>query len=182
MTVNADIRAYRDEDAGPVGVLIAETYSACNLQFASLAQLPALLGPFAQAHSADPVHQAAIAAAIRSQWVWVAQAGGELVGVLRGREGRLGSLFVRLDHQRQGIGRLLVDHFEGVSQACGVTQIKVAATLEAIGFYERVGYKKTTGARRGHSFEGEGLLWQPMAKRLLISLHDLRARSPEEQT
>ena len=179
--MNPGIRPYREEDAGPVGVLIAETYCACNLGFATPAQLPALLGPFAQAHSADPAHRAAIAATIRSQWVWVAEVDGEIVGVLRGREGRLGSLFVRQDCQRQGIGRALVARFESTSQGCGVSRVKVAATLEAVGFYEHVGYRKTTGVRLGRSFEGEGLYWQPMAKRLWLVQHDLAMGPPKEQ-
>ncbi|HJM89028.1 MAG TPA: hypothetical protein QF624_05300 [Dehalococcoidia bacterium] len=51
------IREYRESsDAVDVGRLIAETFASYNLGFASAEQLPALLGPFAHARSADPEH------------------------------------------------------------------------------------------------------------------------------
>ena len=86
------------------------------------------------------------------------------MGVLRGRQGRLASLFVRADHQRRGIGRRLVARFEQESMRQEVEVIRVAATLYAIPFYTAMGYRKTTGVRNGWSFEGRGLRYQPMKK------------------
>ncbi len=108
----ATIRPYHEADAESVGRLIVETYSKFNLSFATPEELGKLLGPFRHAWSAEPAHRAAIAEVIRSQWVFVAEEDGEIVGVLRGRKERLGSLFVRGDHHRQGIGRRLVEQFE----------------------------------------------------------------------
>ena len=96
--------------------------------------------------------------------VFVAEDGREIVGVLRGRKGRLAGLFVREDHHRQGIGRRLVRRFERECLRQGSTVIRVAATLYAIPFYAAVGYKKSTGIRSGGSFEGRGLKYQPMRK------------------
>ncbi len=101
--------------------------------------------------------------------VFVAQDGKEIVGVLRGRKGRLASLFVREDHHRQGIGRRLVGRFERECLRQRSTVIRVAATLYAIPFYAAVGYKKSTGLRFGRSFEGRGLKYQPMIKCLDLS-------------
>ena len=42
----------------------------------------------------------------------------------------------------------------------------MAATLYAVPFYLSMGYKKTTGIRPGWSFEGTGLVYQPMKKLL----------------
>ncbi len=160
----ATIRPYHEADAESVGQLIAETYSKFNLSFATPEELGKLLGPFRHAWSAEPAHRAAIAEVIRSQWVFVAEEDGEIVGVLRGRKERLGSLFVRGDRHRQGIGRRLVEQFEQECAQDGPTVIRLAATLYAIPFYAALGYRRTTGVRNGWSFEGTGLKYQPMKK------------------
>jgi GNAT superfamily N-acetyltransferase len=160
------IRDYQETDARPVGILIADTYSEFNLSFASPDELKLLLGPFQHAHSTDPEHQDLIAQMIRSEMVFVAEDAGEIVGVLRGRPKRLGSLFVRKDHHRQGVARRLVEPFEQACREQGSTMIRVAATLYAVPFYQAMGYKKSTGVRLGWSFEGRGLQIQPMKKLL----------------
>jgi GNAT superfamily N-acetyltransferase len=71
-------------------------------------------------------------------------------------------------HQRQGIGRKLVERFE---QECVLQRLKiirVAATMYAVPFYAAMGYKRSTGIRTGYSFEGRGLKIQPMRKVLEI--------------
>jgi len=158
------IRPYREDDAEWVGRLIADTYSKFNLSFASPEERALLLGPFHHARSPDKAHREAIAQVIRAAMVFVADDDGEIVGVLRGRRDKLQSLFVSGDHHRQGIGRRLVERFEGECAQQGATAIRVAATLYAVPFYLNVGYKRTTGVRTGRSFEGTGLKYQPMKK------------------
>ena len=87
-----------------------------------------------------------------------------LIGVLRGRKDRLQSLFVRGDRHLQGIGSRLVLCFEQECVQQGATVIRVASTLLAVPFYQKMGYYKTTGVRSGWSFGGSGLQWQPMKK------------------
>jgi GNAT superfamily N-acetyltransferase len=160
------IRQYRVTDADEVGRLIADTFGEFNLDFALPEERDQLLGPFRHARSPDMTHREAIARAIRSAMVFVAEDDGGIVGVLRGREHRLGSLFVRADYQRQGIGRKLVMRFEQECCRRGATEVRVASTVYAVPFYAKMGYKKTTGVRSGRSFGGSGLKWQPMKKRL----------------
>jgi GNAT superfamily N-acetyltransferase len=160
------IRCYREDDAESVGQLIADTYSEFNLSFASPEEKALLLGPFQHARSPEKAHQEAIAQVIRSEMVFVAEQDGEIVGVLRGRKERLGSLFVRGDRHRQGIGRKLVERFEQECLEQGVAVIRVASTLYAVSFYLKMGYKRSTGVRAGWSFEGTGLRYQPMKKLL----------------
>ena len=150
-----------------MGRLIADTYGEFNLSSLAAAERDAMLGPFLHARSPDPGHQAAIARAIRSEMVYVAEREGEIVGVLRGRPTRLGSLFVRGDHHRQGIGRALVARFEREVLELGGTVLKVAATLYAVPFYLEVGYRRTTGVRPYRSFGGSGIGYQPMKKVLV---------------
>jgi GNAT superfamily N-acetyltransferase len=161
------IRCYHQEnDAQATGRLIADTYRKFNLGFASPAEQEKLLGPFCHARSDDPIHQAAIAQVLRAEKIFVAEEDGQVVGVLRCRKERLQSLFVHGSNHRQGIGRRLVEHCEAWCASQGAVVIRLAATLYAIPFYEAVGYKKSTGVRRGWSFEGQGLQYQPMLKRL----------------
>ena len=87
------------------------------------------------------------------------------MGVLRGRIDRLQNLFVRGDYQGQGIGRRLVAAFEQEVLPQGSSTIRVSSSLVAIPFYQRLGYKKTTGMRSGPCFDGEWFPYQPMIKR-----------------
>ena len=164
------IRPYQESDIQPIGVLIADTYAAFNLSGFSPAQREAMLGPFSQALSTEPSHRANIAAVIPAPTVLVAELDGQIVGVLRG--GRtdelnrtvLQSLFVSGSHQRRGIGQKLVERFEQEYVARGVTVFKLLATVQAVPFYLAQGYRKSTGLRSIHSFDGPGLLSQPMKK------------------
>jgi GNAT superfamily N-acetyltransferase len=158
------IRDYSEADALSVGQLIADTYGEYNLDFLQPSARGPFLGPFQYAYRPDKACQEAIAQAIRSEMVIVAEDDGVIVGVLRGRKQRLASLFVRGDHHRRGIGRKLVERFEQASLEQGVKVIRVAATLYGVPFYLAMGYKRSTGVRSGWSFEGRGLPYQPMRK------------------
>ncbi len=163
----ATIRIYEEgTDARAVGWLIADTFGRYNLSHFPPAERDPFLGPFRHAASDDPAHQAEIAKMIRSEIVLVADDGGEIVGVLRGRAERLGSLFVRGDRHRGGIGRALVEWFEKLAWFQGGRRVHVAATPYAVPFYLAVGYRRSTGARRMKVFEGSDYLYQPMRKTL----------------
>jgi len=162
------IRNYIEEsDASAVGRLIADTFSECNLTFAPTEERNHFLGAFQYARSLEAGHQAEIARLIRADMVYVAEQEGEIVGVLRGQGlsfGRLLSMYVRGDYQWHGIGRKLVDRFEQDCLWQGIRQIRLASTLYAVPFYLKLGYKRSTGVRTGFSFEGWGLVYQPMKK------------------
>jgi len=158
------IRNYQEKDAQQVGILIADTYLEFNLAFLPTEEISLFLGPFQNARSNDEAHRELIAQMIRSEMVFVAEDGDEIVGVLRGRKERLASLFVRKKNHRQGVGGMLVDRFEQESARLGVKVIRVAATLYAVPFYTAMGYKRSTGIRSGWSFEGHGIQIQPMRK------------------
>ena len=164
------IRPYRQSDARQTGILIADTFREFNLSELSTKLQEEMLGPFLYARSSDASHQKAIAEALRAPTVLVAVMDGRIVGVLRGgrvdERGRsvLQSLFVSGSCHRHGIGRKLVDRFEKEYIARGVTVFKLLATLHAVPFYLAMGYRKSTGIRCIHSFEGQGLPSQPMMK------------------
>ena len=109
-------------------------------------------------------HRDEITEVLRADMMFVAEDNGEIVGVLRARKERLQSLFVRGDHHRQGIGRLLLEHCERECTRQGSKAIRLAATLNAVPFYLAMGYKKSSGIRNCWSFGGTGLTYQPMKK------------------
>jgi GNAT superfamily N-acetyltransferase len=160
------IRDYQEDDTKQVGILIADTYTEFNLDFASPEEIPLLLGPFQHARSGDQALQQEIADTIRSEIVLVAEDSSKIVGVLRGRKERLASLFVHKDYHRQGIGQSLVEQFERESLNQGVGLIKVAATLYAVPFYKKMGYEESGEIKTSWSFNGYGLQHQPMIKLL----------------
>jgi GNAT superfamily N-acetyltransferase len=155
-------------------MLIADTYTKFNLDFADPEELGKLLGPFRNARSTEPEHQKAISGILKADMLFVAEEDGEIVGVLRGKKERLHSLFVRGDRHRQGIGRRLMEVFEQECLALGAKKITLASTLYAVPFYQRLGYRKTTGVRNAWSFEGTGLRYQPMKKFLADQVREVK--------
>lgn len=163
------IRPYREaDDAIAVGRLIAETFRTYNLAHLDRVVQSAMLGPFRYAGSREPTHEEAIREAIRSEIVLVAERSWRprITGVLRGRYERLGSLFVRGEDHRRGVGRALVERFEAEVRRQRGTILQVAATLSAVPFYEAMGYKRFAGVRTMRVFEGAGFEYQPMRKML----------------
>jgi GNAT superfamily N-acetyltransferase len=162
------IRDYQEaSDASAVGRLIADTFSEFNLTFAPTEERNLYLGPFQHARSLESADQAEIARLIRAEMVYVAEDDGEIVGVLRGnkpRYGRILSLYVRGEYQWHGIGRKLVERFEQDCLWEAIRQVRLASTLYALPFYLKLGYKRSTGVRTSFSFEGRGLVYQPMKK------------------
>ena len=163
------IRKYRKVDASSVGVLIANTYGEFNLADKAPEERVKLLGPFQYARSSKPMYRKAIAQVLRAPTILVAEDNGEIIGVLRGgRKDKqrivLQSLFVKKSHHRQGVGRKLVAYFERACLRQGASVIRLAATLYAVPFYMALGYRRSTGARAGTSFQGTGLEYQPMRK------------------
>ena len=75
-TSKTDIRRYRDADARVVGRLIADTFSEFNLSSTPAEERDLLLGLFRHARSLEKDHRAAIAQAIWSEMVFVAECDG----------------------------------------------------------------------------------------------------------
>ena len=161
------IRNFEFRDVEAVGRLIAYMYGTYNLDFVPVEERGPYLGPFQYVDSPDEEHRRAIAEAIQAPLVIVAENEvSEVVGVLRGSPGRLHSWFVSDHYHQNGIGRSLVLAFEAWCRQQDVDRITLASTLYAVAFYQSVGYKKSTGVRRGWSFDGRDLFWQPMKKLL----------------
>jgi len=62
------------------------------------------------------------------------------VGAARLYAGKIGRIAVLSDYRGQGIGSSLVERCEKAAVEQGFTKVKLAAQLESIPFYEKLGY------------------------------------------
>ncbi len=100
----------------------------------------------------------------------VAVADGHVVGtgMIDLATGRIDAVFVLPKYMRQGIGRALMNHLEGLAVSAGLAALQLDATLNATSFYRSLGFE---GDERTvyHSSLGVSLVCVPMVK-LLRSL------------
>ncbi len=64
----------------------------------------------------------------------------KVVGAARLYAGKIGRIAVLSDYRGQGIGSSLVERCEKAAVEQGFTKVKLAAQLESIPFYEKLGY------------------------------------------
>lgn len=95
----------------------------------------------------------------RTPIYYLATDNNKVVGLVRGLNGRVINLFVDKKYHKKGIARKLVKKFEVDNITNGIPLIKIRSSIYAIQFYQKLGYKKTTGIRNFR-----GLLVQPMKK------------------
>jgi len=84
-------------------------------------------------------------AAIAKGEVWVAEDGGEIVGLLEvvplGSSAEVRLMFVAPEHLGSGIGGALWRHAEARAHALGAIRIELDADPNAVPFYERMGMR-----------------------------------------
>ncbi len=96
---------------------------------------------------------------IKNSIFYIAEENEKIFGYIKGRKNRIGNLFVLGKIHKKGIGRKLVDLFEKEAKKQNSKEIKIHSSIYAVPFYQKMGYKKTTGIRNFH-----GLKVQPMKK------------------
>jgi predicted N-acetyltransferase YhbS len=90
---------------------------------------------------------------------FVAVDDAKVIGFVRGTANKVSNLYVKGRYHGKGIGRKLMERFEKEAVKQGFREIRIKSSLYAISFYQRLGYKKTTGIRNLF-----GLKVQPMKK------------------
>lgn len=93
---------------------------------------------------------------------YVAVEDNKVIGLIRGNPNRITNLFVDSHYHKKGIGKKLINLFEREAFKNKSKLIKAAASLYALPFYQKMGYKKTTGIR--YRYE---LRIQPVQKRMV---------------
>ena len=84
---------------------------------------------------------------------------GKAIGMVMGTKDELVRLFVHHRYHGKGVGRKLMQRYEAQCLRHGAISIRVLASLYAVPFYTKNGYKKTTGIRNC-----KGMKVQPMKK------------------
>ncbi len=152
------IRKYRSDDARAVAALISRTYSRFNSQEGTKRAVRDYIDSYSpKGRKTKDLH----ARFSRTPNCFVALAGSQVTGMVRGIENNLINLFVDGEYHRQGIATRLVCRLEQACLQAGFSDIALRGSLYATPFYESMGYKKTTGVRNFH-----GLRVQPMKKTL----------------
>jgi GNAT superfamily N-acetyltransferase len=78
---------------------------------------------------------------------YVAEVDGKIIGMIRGLPNKISSFFVDGQEQGKGVGKKLIRRFELEAKKRKSEYIKIRASLYATAFYQKRGYKKTTGIR-----------------------------------
>ncbi len=72
--------------------------------------------------------------------IYVAVERSNIVGTATLERNRVRNVFVRIDHHKQGIGRMLMQHLEGIAWQQGNTRLFLLADISAASFYQKLGY------------------------------------------
>jgi len=92
-------------------------------------------------------HQTILEALHKAPCIWVAVHDGRIVGFSMGKaeDSCLFAAFVRPEWQGQGIGRLLVERAEAfLFEHCRSIWLRTDGASRAAGFYEQLGWKRTS--------------------------------------
>lgn len=134
------IRPARLTDASALAALIRDTVAVSNAPDYPPAILQRVLDSFTPE---------TVAGQIARRWVFVAEAGEALLGTASLDGDLVRAVFVAVAGQGAGVGRLLMARIEQEARAAGVARLRVPASLTALGFYQRLGYRLTGELRDG---------------------------------
>jgi predicted N-acetyltransferase YhbS len=90
---------------------------------------------------------------------FVAEENNKIIGYIKGSKDRIGNLFVLGNSHKKGVGKKLVELLEQEAIKQNSKEIKIRSSIYAVPFYQKMGYRKTTGVRNLHN-----LKIQPMKK------------------
>lgn len=91
-------------------------------------------------HKASCTKETIAQRAIRGHY-FVARRDGELVGVIGLAGDKVRNLFVSLNHQGKGVGKQLYQKVETLAKEQGLKRLRLYASLPAINFYIKQGFK-----------------------------------------
>jgi putative acetyltransferase len=134
------IRRLGAEDLPGISDLIRNTLLVSNLRDYDLQTILELSASFEERE---------IRALAGSREFFVYEEQGRLSGVI-GLEGTgVYDFFVAPDRQGQGVGRTLLGFVEELARRRGIEELHLSSSLTAVGFYERLGYRRTGAAGNG---------------------------------
>jgi predicted N-acetyltransferase YhbS len=78
----------------------------------------------------------------QSSEMYVAVRGSDIIGTAMLDQERVRNVFVRIDHHKRGIGKLLMQHVEEAARRQNNTRAVLLANVGAVDFYRNLGYVK----------------------------------------
>lgn len=85
-------------------------------------------------------------------------------GVLHIEGGRIDAVFVDPEYSGEGLGGSLVKQLERRAEMCGLSELEIVSSLNALGFYESLGYESVEDRTR--NIDGEDLDFVAVEKSL----------------
>ena len=139
------IRKFHKKDTKEVALLVVNTYKKFNSsEFIEKKAVTDYLSHYnPQINSEEELYSNLK----RTPFFYVFEEDHKIIGMIRGRVGRIINLFVDGSKHKKGVGRKLVLKYENEVRKQNCNEIKIRASLYATPFYEKMGYKKTTGIR-----------------------------------
>jgi len=148
---------FQKKYTSPIALLIVKTYKKYNcLEYYKKSAVKKYLDEF------DPKKNSIETLYLnfkKSSIFFIAKENNKVIGMIRGKPGKISNLFVNGSYHRKGVGKKLVRLFESEALSHGSTGIKIRSSMYAIPFYQTMGYKKSTGVRNY-----KGLKIWPMRK------------------
>jgi putative acetyltransferase len=138
------------EDADAMRLLFRGTVTEVNAQDYSPQQIAAWAGSVE-----DPQRQVRLMIRIARQYFLVAERGNKMVGFCSlEKDGYLDLFYVHKEHQRQGVGRLMLNALLAEARRLGLGEIRGEISTTARPFFERSGFRFEKDSR----FEVEGVV------------------------
>ena len=150
-------RKFRDTDVRDVALLMTRVYKEFNSDEATPEKIQEFYDYIDPRKNSDKE----LLKKIKRPIFFVALDDKKIIGIISGTLDRTTSLFVEGKYHKQGIGKRLFEFFQNEAMKKGSKSIKVRASLLATSFYQKMGFKKTTGRR---TFRGMAI--HPMGKTL----------------
>jgi GNAT superfamily N-acetyltransferase len=131
MVNNIIIRLFENNDASDVSRLIIDNLMQVNIVDYGEAAVEQL----ALFYSPEWILRYA-----QSCETFVAEVDSEIIGTATLDQERVRSVFVRMDHHKQGIGQLLMRHVEEAAIRQNLARVTLLANVGAVDFYRNQGY------------------------------------------
>lgn len=74
-------------------------------------------------------------------------------------------MYVQSDYDRQGVGSAVLAHLERYALGAGAGYLELWASINAVEFYERMGYRKTAEETIEKEYEGDRVTLPVVAMR-----------------
>ena len=161
-----DIKQYDGTNFNEVSEILASMMKNHTFKDVNDKSKEKFLGVFNYVGSSEPNMLMELERTLAMSDIWIAYDDVEITGIIRGTRDNILNLFVEEKYSRKGIGTELVQLFEDKCRLQGFSHMRLSSTVEAIEFYEALGFKKTTGLRMAKYSGRRGYEYQPMMKPL----------------